>query len=92
MPTATSKPVDVTYMPMTDWSGLAKALHDAEALGYFGVVANEQSKGWSLSLTGPGQARLVAQIGQVLIWNGTVMSVMNQTDFAGAYTPKAGGS
>jgi hypothetical protein len=86
MAKATSKPVQVDYFPMTTWQEMAQALNQVEPLGYYGVLSNQKDGGWRLDLTGPNQARLACQLGQVLVWNKVVLSACAATDFQQNYT------
>jgi hypothetical protein len=92
MPSATTKPVSVTYVPLNSPSDLGDALNTALSIGYRGKLEayTDPTTGnavWRLELNGPGNPTPVnAGLGDVLIWDETSLASMSQTVFADKYT------
>ncbi len=91
MPQATSKPVEVTYLPITTNQEMFDALLQAPNIAYQGSIEltlNAEGAGvLVLKLAGPAQSRIEAALGQVLVWNGTTLASLGVDDFLARYTP-----
>jgi hypothetical protein len=96
MAQATSKPVEVTYLPLTNWQDMAAALAAALTIGYAGVInaATDPQSGqprWGITLTGPGNplGAVHASIGDYILWDGRTVTVLAESEFNVRYTPVA---
>lgn len=88
MPLADSKSVQVIYFPITTPADMVSALEQALSVAYYGIITMTAAGEWSVSLTGPGNARIDGHIGEVMIWNGSSLVVLSNNDFLAQYTPK----
>lgn len=87
MPEADSKPLRVVYLPLETPEELLAAMQYAHSIGYYGIITMTEAGAWSITLTGPGQPRIDANLGQALVWNSTSLLVMSMQEFHDMYTP-----
>lgn len=92
MPQATTKTIEVTYLPITSPTDMADALVAALSIGYSGGITairdNNGAVAWSMEVTGPGNPTAAkARIGDVYVWDGHYVTVMQADEFADKYTP-----
>lgn len=90
MPSARTKPADVIYLPVRDINEMVQALSGALTIGYRGQImayldVSQQPK-WQLELNGPnGTAPVIANLGDVLVWDSTFLRRMTIDEFVAAY-------
>lgn len=92
VPSATTKPVTVTYVLLNTPADMGNALNTALGIGYRGKVEAYQDGAngnkWHIELNGPGNPTPVgAGLGDVLIWDPPRLASMSQTDFTVKFTP-----
>lgn len=90
VPSATTKPVTVTYVQLNTPSDMGNALDTALTIGYQGTLAAYKDQAgnpvWHIELRGPGNPTGVnAGLGDVLIWDGATLNSMSQTVFTTKY-------
>lgn len=91
MPSATTKPVNVTYIPLDTPADMGNALSLALGIGYRGTIEayadSASNEVWHIQLIGPGNPLPVnAALGDVLIWDATSLTSMTQAVFLTKYT------
>lgn len=102
MPVATTKPVAVTYFPLTTSADCAAALEAALTIGFRGTVGAYMSDGgalWAVELSGGPLSQKAVMvddggtirpptIGDVYVWDGSRLSCHTLAAFESAYTPE----
>lgn len=87
--TAQQKPVEVNGFPIEGWEDMGPALHWTRTFGFYGMITVDMDGRWMLSVTRPGEERTMARIdalvGQVMVWNGLTLLVMDQDAFNETY-------
>lgn len=90
MPTATSKAVQVTYLPVVDHATMADALSSALDVGFRGTITTyrdaSDTQVWMLEINGDTLASPVhAKFGDVLVWDTHNLRAMPQAEFDNNY-------
>lgn len=84
MPYAEMKPVRVEHFNLNGWEDFGPALKWSQGHGFYGMINLDQTGTWRLSMARPGEeymGRLDASVGNVLVWNGMSLTVMNELEF-----------
>jgi hypothetical protein len=91
MPTARTKPAEVTYLPVRDITEMVNALAGALTIGYRGQISayidpKTSEPIWQLELHGPeGVKPVISGLGSVLVWENTFLRSLTIDEFSGSY-------
>lgn len=88
--TATSKTVEITYFQLTSYQDLVECLNALFGIGYTGHISMGKdlngNQTWEVLANSATQTAVKAALGDVFVWNGTILDAMSQATFAERYT------